>query len=76
MIAKVTIVAGRCPGVIGAVLRLAEMDVADVDQAPVLLVARRCTLPSPNGSSGMLRFSQAGSCAWIASASVPGRSAT
>jgi hypothetical protein len=57
------IVRRSLPGRHRAILGLAEMDVADVDEAPVLLVAgalnraRRRTF-----SSGMLRFSQAGSC--------------
>ena len=56
-----------------AVLGLAEMDVANVDEVPILVVA----LVGPDAilkSSGMLRFSQAGSRASIASTSVPGRS--
>ena len=39
MIAKVAIDARSLPGVIDAVLRLAEMDVADIDEVPILVVA-------------------------------------
>ena len=45
-------------------LRLAEVDVAKVDEVPILVVAV-VIADSPLGSSGMLRFSQAGSCASI-----------
>ncbi len=39
MIAKVAIDRRSLPGVIDAVLRLAEMDVGQVDEMPVLLLA-------------------------------------
>ena len=72
MIANVAIVRRSLPGVIAIVLRLAEMHVGEVDEMPVLVVARDWTGWSPLGSSGMLRFSQAGICASSLRMSVPG----
>ena len=74
MMAKVVIVLRSLPGVI-PFLRLAEVDVADIDVSASPGRRRRCGGP-PLGSSGMLRFSQAGICALIILASVPGRSFT
>ena len=64
MMAKVTIVWRSLPGVIVAVLGAAEVDVADVDDLPVLLVAGVVVL--------VCRRSRRGCCAAPRPAAAPG----